>query len=154
LARQYDRSIAQLRDALEMDPSYEWAHLILGEAYEQKGEFNLALTELRKASDLSHNSPLMVSALAHADALSGNLDEAQKLLAQLMARSKKQYVSPFYIAIVYVALGKKDLAMNWLERAFVDRSNGLVFLKVEPELDPLRANPRFIALQQKLNFPN
>jgi len=96
----------------------------------------------------------MVSALVHANALSGNLDEAQKLLAQLMARSKKQDVSPFYIAIVYVALGKKDLAMNWLENAFVDRSNGLVFLKVEPELDPLRANPRFIALPQKLNFPN
>jgi TolB-like protein/DNA-binding winged helix-turn-helix (wHTH) protein len=154
LARQYDRSIAQLRDALEMDPSYEWSHLILGQAYEQKGELNLALIELRKASELSHNSPLMVSALAHANALSGNLDEAQKLLAQLMARSKTQYVSPFYIAIVYVALGEKDLAMNWLEKAFVDRSNGLVFLKVEPQLDPLRANPRFIALQQKLNFPN
>jgi TolB-like protein/DNA-binding winged helix-turn-helix (wHTH) protein len=154
LARQYDRSIAQLRDALEMDPSYEWSHLILGQAYEQKGELNLALIESRKASELSHNSPLMMSALAHANALSGNLDEAQKLLAQLTARSKTQYVSPFYIAIVYVALGKNDLAMNWLEKAFVDRSNGLVFLKVEPELDPLRANPRFIALQQKLNFPN
>jgi TolB-like protein/DNA-binding winged helix-turn-helix (wHTH) protein/Tfp pilus assembly protein PilF len=154
LARQYDRSIAQLRDALEMDPSYEWAHLILGQAYEQKGEFSMALIELRKATELSHNSPLMVSALAHANALSGNPDEAQKLLAQLLARSKKQYVSPFYIAIVYVALGEKDLAMNWLEKAFLDRSNGLVFLKVEPELDPLRADPRFIALQQKLNFPN
>jgi TolB-like protein/DNA-binding winged helix-turn-helix (wHTH) protein/Tfp pilus assembly protein PilF len=153
LARQYDGSIAQLRDTLEMDPSYEWAHLILGQAYEQKGEFNLALAELRKATELSHNSPLMLSALAYAEALSGNLDEAQKLLAQLMARSKEQYVSPFHIAIVYVALGKKDLAMNWLDKAFVDRSNGLVFLKVEPELDPLRSEPRFIALQQKLNFP-
>ena len=153
LARQYDASIAQLRDALEMDPSYEWAHLILGQAYEQKGEFNPALAELRKAAELSHNSPLMLSALAHGEALSGNPDEAQKLLAQLVARSKNQYVSPFYIAIVYVALGKNDLAMNWLDKAFVDRSNGLVFLKVEPELDPLRSDPRFIALQQKLNFP-
>ena len=96
----------------------------------------------------------MISALAHANALSGNRDEAQKLLAQLMVQSKKQYVSPFYIAIVYVALGKNDLAMNWLEKALADRSNGLVFLRVEPELDPLRLNARFIALQAKLNFPN
>jgi hypothetical protein len=47
-----------------------------------------------------------------------------------------------------------QLAMSWLEQAYDDHSNGLVFLKVEPELDPLRSNPRFMVLQQKLNFPN
>jgi len=154
LARQYDRSIAQLRDTLEMDPSYEWAHLILGQAYEQKGEYILAISELRKAVELSHNSPLMVSALAHAYAISGNRAEAQKLLGQLVTESRKQYVSPYYIAVVYLGLGKNDLATTWLEKAFADRSNGLVFAKVEPELDPLRSDPRFIALEQKLNFPN
>jgi TolB-like protein/DNA-binding winged helix-turn-helix (wHTH) protein len=154
LARQYDRSIAQLRDTLEMDPNYEWAHLVLGQAYEQKGEYGPAIDELRKAVELSHDSPLLVSALAHAYALSGNQAEGQKLLKQLAAQSKKQYVSPYYIATVYVALGKYDVAMDWMEKAFADRSNGLVFLRVEPELDPLRALPRFIALQQKLNFPN
>jgi hypothetical protein len=51
-------------------------------------------------------------------------------------------------------LGKNELAMDWLEKAYTDRSNGLVFLKVEPELDPLRSNPRFLALQAKLNFPS
>jgi hypothetical protein len=59
-----------------------------------------------------------------------------------------------YVAIVYLGLGGNDLAMNWLEKAYADRSNGLVFLKVEPELDPLRSDARFIALQNKLNFPN
>jgi TolB-like protein/DNA-binding winged helix-turn-helix (wHTH) protein len=154
LAREYDRSIAQLRDTLEMDPSYEWAHLILGQAYEQKGEFNLAIEEFRKAVELAHSSPLMISALAHAEALSGSHSEAVKLLAQLEALSKKEYVSPYYVAIVYLGLGKNDLAMNSLEKAYTDRSNGLVFLKVEPELDPLRSDTRFVALQHKLNFPN
>jgi TolB-like protein/DNA-binding winged helix-turn-helix (wHTH) protein/Tfp pilus assembly protein PilF len=154
LARQYDRSIAQLRGTLEMDPAYEWPQLILGQAYEQKGDFNSALAALRKAVELSHESPLMVSALAHAYALSGNSVEAQRLVAQLLVQAKNQYVSPYYIAIVYVALGKNELAMDWLEKALADRSNGLVFLKVEPELDPLRSNPRFIALQRHLNFPN
>jgi TolB-like protein/DNA-binding winged helix-turn-helix (wHTH) protein/Tfp pilus assembly protein PilF len=154
LAREYERSIAQLRDTLEMDPSYEWAHLILGQAYEQKGQYNLALEELREAVELSHSSPLMISALAHAYAASGNHPDALKLLAQLEALSKKQYVSPFYVAIVYLGLGKNELAMNWLEKAYDDRSNGLVFLKVEPELDPLRSDPRFGALLRKLNFPN
>jgi len=154
LARQYDRSIAQLKDTLEMDPSYEWAHLILGQALEQKGDFSSALAELRKAVELSHGTPLMISALAHAYALSGNQPEAQKLLVRLQAQSRKQYVSPYYVATVFLALGKNDLAMDWLEKALADRSNGLVFLKVEPELDPLRSNPRFIDLERKLNFPN
>jgi TolB-like protein/DNA-binding winged helix-turn-helix (wHTH) protein/Tfp pilus assembly protein PilF len=154
LAREYDRSIAQLRDTLEMDPAYEWAHLTLGQAYEQKEQFGLAIGELQKAVELSHSSPLTISALAHAEALSGNHPAANKLLTQLEALSKKQYVSPFYVAIVYVGLGKNDVAMNWLEKAYDDRSNGLVFLKVEPELDPLRTNPRFVALQNRLNFPN
>lgn len=154
LAREYDRSIAQLRDTLEMDPSYEWAHLVLGQAYEEKGQYNLALEELQTAVELSHSSPLMISALAHAYALSGNHSEALKLLAQLEALSKKQYVSPFYVAIVYLGLGENDLAINWLEKAYADRSNGLVFLKVEPELDSLRSDSRFIALLRKLNFPN
>ena len=153
LAREYDRAIAQLRDTLEMDPASEWAHLNLGQAYEQKGQFGPAIEELQKALELSHSSPLTLSALAHAEALAGNHAAANKLLAQLEALSKKQYVSPYYVAIVYLGLGKNDLAMDWLEKAFTDRSNGLVFLKVEPELDPLRSNPRFIALQNQTQLP-
>jgi tetratricopeptide (TPR) repeat protein len=95
----------------------------------------------------------MLSALAHAYAKSGNSAEAQKLLLQLREQSTHSYVSPYYMGIVYLAMGKNDAAMDWLEKAFADRSNGLVFLKVEPELDSLRSNPRFAALERKLKFP-
>lgn len=154
MARQYDRAIQQLRDTAEMDPSYELPHLILGMSYTQKGDFALAIPELQKAVELSHGTPLMVSALANAYGRAGNKPEAQKLLAQLAAQSKSQYVSPYYFAIAGLGLGQSDTALNWLEKAFNDRSNGLVFLKVEPALDSLRQNPRFLALQHKLNFPN
>jgi TolB-like protein/DNA-binding winged helix-turn-helix (wHTH) protein/Tfp pilus assembly protein PilF len=153
MARQYDAAITQLRDTLEMDPSYELPHLVAGQAYEQKGNYALAIPELRKAVELSRGTPLMVSALAHAYARSGNRVEAEKLLAQLQAKSMNHYVSPYYFAIVCVGLGRTEEALDWLEKAFGDRSNGLVFLKVEPELDDLRSNSRFIALQQKLEFP-
>jgi TolB-like protein/DNA-binding winged helix-turn-helix (wHTH) protein/Tfp pilus assembly protein PilF len=153
LARQYDRAIAQLRNTLEMDPSYELPHLVLGQAYEEKGAFDLAIPELQKAVELSHGTPLMVSALAHAHARAGNKEEAEKLLAQLERDARTKYVSPYYFAIVYLGLGDNERAMNWLEKAFVDRSNGLVFMRVEPELDHLRSNPRFVALQQRLRFP-
>jgi tetratricopeptide (TPR) repeat protein len=91
--------------------------------------------------------------LARAYARAGNKAEAEKLLAELALDSKKQYVSPYYFAIIYVGLGENDKAMDWLDKAFADRSNGLVFMKVEPELDNLHSNPRFIALQQKLKLP-
>jgi tetratricopeptide (TPR) repeat protein len=153
MARQYDAAITQLKDTLEMDPSYELPHLVTGQAYEQKGNYALAIPELRKAVELSRGTPLMVSALAHAYARSGNRAEAEKLLGQLQAKSMNHYVSPYYFAIVCVGLGRTEEALDWLEKAFGDRSNGLVFLKVEPELDDLRSNSRFIALQQKLEFP-
>ena len=149
-----DRAIAQLRDTLELDPNYEWARVNLGQAYEQKGENNLAIQEFQRALVTSPSSPLSISALAHAYALSGNHAEALKLLAELQSLSKKQYVSPYYVAVVYLGLGKNELAMDWLEKAYTDRSNGLVFLKVEPELDPLRSSSRFLVLQAKMNFPN
>jgi TolB-like protein/DNA-binding winged helix-turn-helix (wHTH) protein/Tfp pilus assembly protein PilF len=153
MARQFDRAIEQIQNTIEMDPSYELSHLVAGQAYAQKGQFERAVAELRKAVDLSHGTPMMVSALAYTYARSGNKTEAEKLLAQLSAQAKIQYVSPYYFAIVYAGLGENETALDWLDKAFADRSNGLVFLQVEPELDSLRSNPRFIALRKKLEFP-
>jgi TolB-like protein/DNA-binding winged helix-turn-helix (wHTH) protein/Tfp pilus assembly protein PilF len=153
MARQYDRAIQQLRNTLEMDSSYELAHLVLGLAYLQKGDFALAIPELHKASDLAHGTPLMVSALANAYARMGNKPEAEKLLANLVIQSQKSYVSPYYFAIVHAGLGEQEKAISDLEKAYADRSNGIVFLKVDPALDPLRGDARFQLLQQKLNFP-
>jgi TolB-like protein/DNA-binding winged helix-turn-helix (wHTH) protein len=153
MARQYDRAIQQLRNTLEMDPSYELPHLVLGMSYAMKGDFGSAIPELRKAVELSHGTPLMISALANAYAQSGNKAESERLLADLSQESRTHYVSPYYFALVYVGLGESDKAIDQLEKAFADRSNGLVFLKVEPELDSLRSDPRFLALQQRLHFP-
>jgi Tfp pilus assembly protein PilF len=137
-----------------MDPSYELPHLVLGWAYAQKGDLGLAIPELRQAVELSHGTPLMISSLANVYARSGNKVDAQKLLAGLVSQSQKNYVSPYYFAVVYVGLGEDEKAIDWLEKAYSDRSNGLVFLKVDPSLDHLRSNPRFQVLQQKLKFPS
>ena len=153
LGRQYDRAIEQLRNTADMDPSYELPHLVLGQAYEQKGDFTQAVPELQKAVELSRGSALMTSALARAYALSGNRAQADQLLSELFAKSRRQYISPFYIALIYAGLGENQKAMDWLEKAYADRSNGMVFLKVDPELDSLRSDPRFRALQAKLSLP-
>jgi TolB-like protein/DNA-binding winged helix-turn-helix (wHTH) protein/Tfp pilus assembly protein PilF len=150
MARKYDQAIEQLQNTLEMDPNFALPRMVLGQAYEQKHAYPQALAELQKAVSISHDSPQMLGALGHAYGASGNRSEAEKVLAQLMEQSKRQYVSPFYVAIVYVGLPENDKAVDWLEKAYQDRSNAIVFGKVDPQLDPLRSTPRFQALLHRL----
>jgi TolB-like protein/DNA-binding winged helix-turn-helix (wHTH) protein/tetratricopeptide (TPR) repeat protein len=154
MAHQYDRALEQLRNTLEMDPNYALAHLVLGETYQQRGDHQQAVDQLQMATTISPSSPLMLAGLGHAFAVAKRTPEARAILNQLLEESKKQYVAPFYIAQVYAGLGENEKAMDWLEKAYDDRSNGLVFLKVDPELDPLRSSPRFKDLQRKMHFPD
>jgi TolB-like protein/DNA-binding winged helix-turn-helix (wHTH) protein len=153
LARKYDQAIAQLMSTLEMDPNFVLAHLVLGQAYEEKGQFDLAIAELKKAASLSPNSPLMLAALGRGYAVAGDKGSAEKILEDLTKHSGRRYVSPFYIALVVSGLRQNDQALGWLDKAYQDRSNGLIFLKVDPELDSLRSNPRFQALQRRVALP-
>jgi len=154
MAHQYDQAIEQLQNTLDMDPSFALPRMVLGQAYEQKGAYPQALTELQKAVSASHESPQMLGALGNAYGASGNRSEAGKVLAQLMEQSKKQYVSPFYVAIVYAGLSENDKAIDWLEKAYKDRSNAIVFSKVDPQLDTLRSTPRFKSLLRRLALQN
>ena len=154
LAREYDRAIEQLRNTIDMDPDFVLPHLVLGQAYEQKKMYDQAITELRRAVDISQSSAPAIAALARAYAVSGRTTEARKLLAQLMEQSKRRYVSPFYVAIVYAGLGENDQALDWIEKAYKDRSNAIVFAKVDPQLDTLRSTPRFQSLLHRLAFQN
>lgn len=129
------------------------AHLVLGQAYEQKGQYDLAISELKKATAHSPNSPLMLGALGDAYAAAGDTAEAEKLREDLVRRSSEQYVSPVYVALIFTGLRENDKALDWLDQAYPDRLNPLVFLKVDPELDPLRSNPRFRDLQRRIGLP-
>jgi TolB-like protein/DNA-binding winged helix-turn-helix (wHTH) protein/Tfp pilus assembly protein PilF len=154
MAREYDQAIEQLRNTIDMDPDFVLPHLVLGQAYEQKKMYDQAIAELRRAADISQSSPPAIAALARTYAVSGRTSEARKLLDQLMEQSKKRYVSPFYMAIVYAGLGENDQALDWIEKAYKDRSNAIVFAKVDPQLDTLRATPRFQSLLRRLAFQN
>ncbi len=153
MSHQYDQAIEQLQNTLDMDPNFALPRMVLGQAYEQKGSYQRAIAELEKAANLSHDSPQMLGALGHVYGASGERQEAEKVLSRLLEQSKKQYVSPFYVAIVYAGLRENEKALDWLEKAYQDRSNALIFLKVDPELDGLRANPRFQTLLHRLALP-
>ena len=152
MARHYEQAIQQLRNTLEMDPNFALAHLVLGETLEQQGNYPQAIEQLQKATAISPNSPLMLAGLGNAYGVAKRTAEARVLLNQLMEQSKKQYVAPFYVALVYAGLGENENAIDWLGKAYEDRSNGLVFIKVDPQLDTLRSNPRFKEIQSKMHL--
>jgi serine/threonine protein kinase/tetratricopeptide (TPR) repeat protein len=152
-ARRYDNAEAQLRNTLEMDPDFVLAHTVLGQVYEEKHQFDAAITELQRAAQITNNKPLALGALGQAYGRAGRRAEAMRTLAQLQAMGSRVYVSPVHIAQVYAGLGDNASALQSLDRAYADRSNDLVFLKVDPQFDVLRADPAFVNLLHRVGLP-
>jgi len=156
-ARQYDNSIRMARDLLIRVPDDTWEMAILGWDYEQKGMYEQAIAEFKKAVELTEKnspgfSPFFLAGLAHSYALAGRRSDAEQVLQGLLGRARKSYVSPFDIALIYTALGEKDTAFAWMEKAMQERSTWLVYSKWEPRLDPLRSDPRFHDLLRRIGF--
>lgn len=154
-ARQYDRAIESLRETLEMDPNFALAHGRLGAAYEFKGMYEVAIAEYQRLMELfgdGEDNPGILAALAHVYAASGRGDEARDILNRLKEQSHRGYVSPYDIAEVHAALGEKDHAFEWLEKAYEARSSDLRFLKVSQFMDSLRLDPRFADLLRRVGF--
>jgi len=146
VARRYDEAIAQLRNTLETDPDFYWAHRQLGLALELKGAPGDAIVEYQRASQLN-DDPRVLAFIGHAMASMGRDTEARAILAQLTAASKTRYISGYSFAVIHLALREKDQALDWLEK---DAREGtgfeINFIKVDPYLDPLRGDPRFETL--------
>jgi len=152
LAHSYDESIRQSRKTIEMDPNFALAHNQLAQAYLQKHMNDDAIAELQKASHLSGGSSTVLANLARAYAATGKRSEVIKLLNDLKKRSNPIYSHGSEIAVVYVALGDKDQAMNWLEKSYEERFNPGVLLR--PGFDSLRSDPRFEDLVRRIGLPH
>jgi TolB-like protein/Tfp pilus assembly protein PilF len=151
LSRQYDKSIEQHGRTLDMDPNYLVARVSLGVAYTQKGMYEEAIAEFQKAGDLEGQAET-VAELGYVFAVSGKRSQAQEMLDELKERSEHAFVSPYNVAKVYVGLGEIDLTFEWLDRAFEERSEWLIWLKVDPKLDCIRSDSRFRKLMQRIGF--
>lgn len=151
-ARQYDQAIEQYRKTLEMDPHYYPARIRLAEAYKQKRMYQQALDELNQADEVSGHYSESLSLIGYIYAITGRHEEAQKMINKLKERSTHRYVSPYHIAVIHSGLGEKDVAFEWLQKAYVDRSMLLTFINVSPIFDNLRSDPRFADLLQRLNL--
>ncbi len=151
-ARQYQQAIDQCQKTLAMDANFVPAHLFLGRAYEQKNMYPQAIGEIRRALELSEGDTSQLAALGHAYAISHQEGEARKVLDQLKERSQQTYVQPSLMAVIYVGLGQKDQAFDWLQKAYEDRSAGLLYLKVDPAFDSVRSDTRFVDLVRRVGL--
>ena len=149
-ARRYDEAIAQLRKTLEIDPTFYYAHYNLGMALQRKGDVPAAIAEYTKAQQLSDDLFVQVL-LAAAKAQSGDKDAAIQLLAELEELSQHRYVPEYPRTLLYLSLGNRDEAIRRLEQAIADHESlTITMIKADPKLDPLRGDPRFEALVQKV----
>jgi TolB-like protein/Flp pilus assembly protein TadD/predicted Ser/Thr protein kinase len=156
-ARQYDQAIEQYRKTLELDPNFIWTHTVLGLAYVRKSMYKEGIAECEKELVISPSNTPALTGLGYAYAVSGRRAEAQKVLDQLNELSKQKYVPAVSRVGIYVGLGEKDKAIEWLKKAYEERSIGnslLAFgaVKVNPEYNPLRSDPRFADLLRRMNL--
>ncbi|MEP7037023.1 MAG: tetratricopeptide repeat protein, partial [Acidobacteriota bacterium] len=150
--RQYDEAIAQCEKTVNLEPRYYNAYLYLGQAYEQKKMYKEAIATYQKGMSQSERNPKLLASLGYAYALNGERDKAKQTLGELREISKRQYVSPYLFAVVYLGLGDKDQTFAQLDKAFQDRSFFLIWLKVEPLFDSLRDDPRFQDLLRRIGL--
>jgi eukaryotic-like serine/threonine-protein kinase len=158
-ARRYDEGLKHLEKTLERDPKYADTHWSLGLCYEGKKMYPEAISAYQRAISLSKTTefpegkPEMIANLGHAYAVSGKRSEALKIIEQLQELINRQsYVSPYSIALIHAALEDVDEAFKWLDQAYRERDESFIHLKVDPRLDHLRSDPRFMERLRLINL--
>ncbi|MGH9455126.1 MAG: winged helix-turn-helix domain-containing protein [Terriglobia bacterium] len=152
MARQYHEAVSQCRKTLEMDKDFLQAHRVLGLAYLYGGQRREAIGAFQKALELTEGGPVAKALLAQAYALSNRIPEAKRALRELESQSQQRYVSSADIATVFGALGERDRAFQYLEKAYQEHSISLVNMKVDPAFDGVRSDPRFQDLLRRIGL--
>ena len=154
LARQYDEAITEYKKLIVIAPEFPQSQRELGLAYEQKGLYQDAFNQLQRTYDMRENyGKMMLRAdIGHLYAVWGKRAEALEVLTELIKKSGQAYVSAYDIAVIYSGLGDRDQAFSWLDKAVEQHSFWLTWLKLDPRLDPLRSDPRFSHLLQRVRM--
>ncbi len=151
-ARQYEQAVEQCWKTSELHPNSFWPAYFFGLAYEQQGQVDRAVEEFRNSVTMSGNVTFATAALGHLYGIAGKADEARVVYEELKARAERAYVPAYDIALVCTGMGWNDQALEYLARAHQERSGWMTYLKVDPRLDPLRRDARFVDLLRRVRL--
>ena len=147
-----DGAVSQLNSTLEMDPNFLPARFALADAYQHQGRYPEAVENYLEAGNLFGYSPEVLATLRQAFASSGWTGFLHAWLKLLLAQSRTDYVAPYAVAEVYAHLGARDEVFPWLEKAYEERSSEILSIKVDPNFEGLRNDPRFQNLLRRLGL--
>jgi tetratricopeptide (TPR) repeat protein len=152
LAHRYDQAIQRMQPVAEAFPAYVHPHAWLALSYEQKGDWAKATREMEEAYALD-KEPQSLAQLGHIYAVSGRTADARRVLRQLQEQSRDRYVSAYDIALLYAGLGENDNAFRWLLKVEQDRSEWFAVVNVDPRLQHLHSDPRFVSVLRSVGLP-
>jgi len=150
----YDLAIKKLQVALQMNSRFPLAHIWLGRSYQAKKMYPEAISEYKKALEVLGNGSVPLAQIGNVYGVSGNKAEAQKILDTLTSLSTHRFVTSYGVALVYAGMGEKDKAFLWLDKAYGERSQWLVWLKGDPRWVELRSDKRYPVLVNKVGLPH
>jgi DNA-binding winged helix-turn-helix (wHTH) protein/lipoprotein NlpI len=150
---QYDEAAKQLRFVLELKGDFPPAHLWLGRTYQELGRYDAAIAEFRQVEERLREWPVPMAARGFVEGIAGRADEARETLVELEKLAHRKFVTSYGVALVHTALGEKDAALTWLNKAFDERSHWLVWLRLDPRWNRLRTDLRFVELVGRVGFP-
>ena len=151
-ARRYDEAVAELNAALELDPKLETAWYFIGRARVQQGRFDDARAAFARAKELSPKDANLTSAVAYLEVLAGRREQAENILLEIERLALRGLPFSSQVAGIQAALGDKQAALGWLERARSNHEGALVWLKIDPRFDSLRGEPRFAETLQRMGL--
>ncbi|MGB3861399.1 MAG: protein kinase [Candidatus Aminicenantaceae bacterium] len=149
---EYDQAIQQYQRTLTVTPNFQRAIYWLGFGYIKKEMYREGIEQFKLVFDLSGDS-VDLAALGYAYAVAGQRNEAEEVLRQLEKLATQRYVSPVDLAMLHVGLDNNEQAIEYLEIAYEEHADRMSWIKVNPVFDPLRSDPRFQAILQRMNFP-
>jgi len=150
-ARRYDDAIVQIKNTLEMDPTSTIARHLLGCCLLWKGDTAGAIAEFQR-SKIMVTGAWYQGLLGYAYAISGDRPKAEQMLRELEEMAKRQYVNSSAFAAIYLGLGEKEKALDWLDKAYENQESACWLLKVDPIYDSVRKEPRFQAILKKIGL--
>ena len=150
--RDYDHALDQFKALLNFEPNFAMLYLSFATAYALKGMYDEALSCGKKMMEFGPPVVAYVGNLGWLYALAGKKEKAHELLNDLEERSKKGYVSSFWTAAIYLGLEETDKAFEWFERAYKDRDSNMIYFTVPPIFDPIRSDPRYQQLLEKMGL--